>query len=126
MNLVTQIAAVFMGVTLVVVFVLESFFYRRPELHSIFLIEPGQEATVRLWVVNQGFYNLCFGAAALAGVALASVGEEAVGTGLVVFTSASMLLSGTVLLVTERRLWRSSIAQALPPTVALVALAVAG
>ena len=126
MNLVTQIAAVFMGVTLVVVFVLESFFYRRPELHSIFLIEPGQEATVRLWVVNQGFYNFCFGVAALAGVALARVGEEAAGTSLVVFTSASMLVSGAVLYVTERRLWRSSIAQALPPTVALVALALAG
>jgi putative membrane protein len=126
MNLVTQIAAVFMGVTLVVVFVLESFFYRRPELHSIFLIEPGQEATVRLWVVNQGFYNLFFGAAALAGVALASFGRVDVGTALVVFTCASMAISGAVLFVTERRLWRSSIAQALPPSVALVALAVAG
>ena len=126
MNLVTQIAAVFMGVTLMAVFVLESFFYRRPELHSIFLIEPGQEATVRLWVVNQGFYNFCFGVAALAGVVLAGVGEEAVGASLVVFTSASMIVSGTVLYVTERRLWRSSIAQALPPAVALVALAVAG
>ena len=40
MNLVTQIAAVFMGVTLMTVFVLESFFYRRPELHSLEL--PGQ------------------------------------------------------------------------------------
>jgi putative membrane protein len=126
MNLVTQIAAVFMGVALVVVFVLESFFYRRPELHSIFLIEPGQEATVRLWVVNQGFYNLFFGAAALAGVALASFGRVDVGTALVVFTCASMAISGAVLFVTERRLWRSSIAQALPPSVALVALAVAG
>jgi putative membrane protein len=126
MNLVTQIVAVIMGVTLVVVFVLESFFYRRPELHSIFLIEPGQEATVRLWVVNQGFYNLFFGVAALTGVALASFGRVDVGTALVVFTCASMAISGAVLFVTERRLWRSSIAQALPPSVALVALAVAG
>jgi putative membrane protein len=126
MNLVTQIAAVFMGVTLVVVFVLESFFYRRPELHSIFLIEPGQEATVRLWVVNQGFYNLFFGVAALSGVALASFGWQDVGTALVVFTCISMAISGAVLFVTERRLWRSSIAQTLPPSVALVALVVAG
>ena len=126
MNLVTQIAAVFMGVTLLVVFVLESFFYRRQELHSIFLIEPGEEAVVRLWVVNQGFYNFCFGVAALAGVALARLGPGDVGTALVVFASASMVVSGLVLLVTERRLWLSSIAQALPPTVALVAFAVAG
>jgi putative membrane protein len=126
MNLVTEVAAVFMGVTLIVVFVLESFFYRRPELHSIFLIEPGQEATVRLWVVNQGFYNLFFGVAALSGVALAGFGWQDVGTALVVFTCASMAISGAVLFVTERRLWRSSIAQALPPSVALVALAVAG
>jgi len=126
MNLATQIAAVFMGVTLMTVFVLESFFYRRPELHSIFLIEPGQEATVRLWVVNQGFYNSFFGVAAIAGVVLARVGQEDIGTTLVVFTSVSMIISGMVLLVTERRLWRSSIAQALPPTVALAALAVAG
>jgi putative membrane protein len=126
MNAVTQIVAVFMGVTLVVVFVLESFFYRRPELHSIFLIEPGQEATVRLWVVNQGFYNLFFGLAALTGVALARFGQADAGTALVVFTSLSMAVSGVVLFVTERRLWRSSIAQALPPGVALAALAVAG
>ena len=73
MNLVTQIAAVFMGVTLMTVFVLESFFYRRPELHPIFLIEPGQEATVRLWVVNQGFYNSFFGVAAIAGVVVCAL-----------------------------------------------------
>lgn len=126
MNLLTQTAALVMGTSLVVVFVLESFFYRRQELHPIFLIEPGQEATVRLWVVNQGFYNLFFGAAAITGVALARLGEEDVGTALVVFTCISMAISGLVLLVTERRLWRSSIAQALPPSVALVALAVAG
>jgi putative membrane protein len=126
MNLVTQVAAVVMGVALVVVFVLESFLYRHRKLHSIFLIEPGQEATVRLWVVNQGFYNLFFGLAALIGVALARSGQEGAGTALVVFTSLSMAVSGVVLFVTERRLWRSSIAQALPPGVALAALAVAG
>jgi putative membrane protein len=126
MNLVTQVAAVFMGVTLLVVFVLESFLYRRRELHPLFLIEPGEEAVVRLWVVNQGFYNLCFGVAALAGVVIARAGYDEVGTALVVFTSASMLLSGLVLLATERRLWANSIAQALPPAVALVALAIAG
>ena len=126
MNLVTQTAALAMGVSLVVVFVLESFLYRRRELHPIFLIEPGQEAAVRLWVVNQGFYNLFFGTAAITGVALARVGEEEVGTALVVLTSISMAISGLVLYVTERRLWRSSIAQALPPSVALAALAVAG
>ena len=126
MNLLTQIAALFMGLSLVVVFVLESFLYRRQELHPIFLIEPGEEAAVRLWVVNQGFYNFFFGVAALGGVVLARLGEEVVGTTLVVFTCASMLVSGIVLYVTERRLWRSSILQATPPAVALVALAVAG
>lgn len=126
MNLVTQIAAVFMGVTLVAVFVLESFLFRQPRFHPIFLIEPGQEAVVRLWVVNQGFYNLFFGIAAVSGVVLARTGNQDVGTALVVFTSASMVVSGIVLAVTERRLWRSSVLQALPPTVALVALAYAG
>ncbi|HSE10285.1 MAG TPA: hypothetical protein VLB29_16610 [Nocardioidaceae bacterium] len=48
------------------------------------------------------------------------------GLSLVVFTSLSMLVSGVVLYVTERRLWRSSILQASPPAVALVALALAG
>jgi putative membrane protein len=106
--------------------VLESFLYRQPRFHAIFLIEPGQEAAVRLWVVNQGFYNLFFGLAAIAGVVLARTGNEDVGTALVVFTSASMVISGIVLAVTEHRLWRSSILQATPPAVALVALALAG
>lgn len=126
MNAVAQVAAVATGLSLVVVFVMESFFFRSPALHRFFLIEPGEEQAVRLWAVNQGFYNLYFGVAAIAGVVLVHLGEAAVGTALVLFTMASMFLAGLVLYVTEPRLWLSTIWSCLPPGVALVALAVAG
>ncbi|MGH3334035.1 MAG: DUF1304 family protein [Nocardioidaceae bacterium] len=123
MNAVAQIAAITMGLILVTVFVCESFLFRRRELYPFFLIEPGEEAAVRLWTVNQGFYNLCFGIAALGGVALVDLGYETVGQTLVVFTAVSMIVLGVVLFFSERRLWRSTILCCLPPTVLLVALA---
>jgi hypothetical protein len=52
MNAFTQVMAVLVGLTLVVVGILESFFYRRPELYPIFLIRPEDVPAVRLWTVN--------------------------------------------------------------------------
>ncbi len=124
MNVVAQVAAIATGLSLVTVFVLESFLFRRRELYPIFLIEPGEEAAVRLWTVNQGFYNLCFGIAALGGVALVDLGYETVGQTLVVFTAASMIVLGLVLYFSEHRLWLSAIGQCLPSAVVLVAMAV--
>jgi len=116
-----QVVAVAMGCCLVVVFVLESFLFRRPELYPLFLIEPADTRAVRMWAVNQGFYNLCFAAAALTGVVLLHTGDATVGRTLVLFASASMAVLGVVLFVSERRLWASALAQAVPGAVVLVA-----
>jgi putative membrane protein len=121
MNAFAQVIAVLVGLTLAVVGILESFFYRRPELYPIFLIRPEDVPAVRLWTVNQGFYNLCFGVAALGGVATLHLGNPTVGRTLVLFTCASMVFLGGVLFFSERRLWRSALGQALPSLAVLVA-----
>jgi putative membrane protein len=118
-NAFAQVLTILVGLTLVVVGILESFFFRRPELYPIFLIRPQDVAAVRLWTINQGFYNLCFAAAAIGGIVILHLGDPAVGRTLVLFTCASMVFLGGVLLVSERRLWRSAIGQAVPPLVVL-------
>jgi putative membrane protein len=121
MSAFAQVVAVLVGLSLVVAGVLESFFFRRPELYPIFLIRPEDVTAVRLWTVNQGFYNMCFGAAALGGVVFLHVGNVTVGRTLVLFTCASMVVLGIVLVVSERRLWLSALGQAIPPLIVLAA-----
>jgi len=58
MNKVAQVLAALEALTLFAVGVMEAFFFRSPELHAIFLIEPGEYDAVRLWTVNVGFYNI--------------------------------------------------------------------
>jgi putative membrane protein len=121
MNVFAQVMAVLVGSTLVVVGILESFFYRRPELYPIFLIRPEDVPAVRLWTVNQGFYNLCFGVAAIGGVVTLHLGDPTVGRTLVLFACASMVVLGAVLFFSERRLWLSALGQSLPSLAVLVA-----
>jgi putative membrane protein len=58
---------------------------------------------------------------ALVGVIVWAAGQETVGMTLVVFSCAAMTLAGVVLFVSDRRLWRGAVGQALPPAIAIVA-----
>jgi putative membrane protein len=120
MNAFAQVMAVLVGLTLVVVGILE-IFYRRPELYPIFLIRPEDVPAVRLWAVNHGFYNQCFGIAAIGGVATLHLGNPTAGRTLVLFVCASMVFLGGVLFFSERRLWLSALGQSLPSLAVLVA-----
>jgi putative membrane protein len=121
MNAFAQTLAVLVGASLVMVGVLESFFYHRPGLYPIFLIKQEDVSAVRLWTVNQGFYNLCFGVAAIGGVIALHLGNPTVGRTLVYFSCASMVVLGAVLFLSERRLWRSALGQAVPALIVLLA-----
>ena len=89
MNGVAQVLAVLVGVTLVVMFVLEVFFHGRRALYPIFLIRPADVPAVRMWAVNVGCYNLCYGIGALVGVAMLQWQMLTSGVALVLFTCAS-------------------------------------
>jgi putative membrane protein len=121
MNVVAQILAVLAGLAHVAVFVLESLLLRRPQVYRLFLIRAEDVAAVRLWAANQGFYNLFLAAGAIGGVVTLHAGNATVGRTLALFACACMAAAGIVLFLTERRLWRGAIAQAVPPLIVLAA-----
>lgn len=57
----------------------------------------------------------------LVGVIVWAADQDTVGRTLVVFGCASMALAGLVLVVSDRRLWRAALGQAVPPAIAVLA-----
>jgi uncharacterized membrane protein len=112
MNKVAQVLAALEALTLITVGVLEAFFFRSPELHPIFLIEPGEYDAVRLWTVNVGFYNIFMGIGVIVGLVLVNTGRVAAGRAIVLFTSALHVLLGVTLVISEPALWVSAIGEA--------------
>jgi len=121
MNAVAQIFAVLAGLFHIVVFVMESLLFRRPQIYRRFLVRPEHVPVVGLWAINQGVYNLFLAAGALIGVVVLHVGNATVGRTLVLYACACMVVAGIVLFGSERRLWRSALMQAIPPLLVLLA-----
>ncbi|WP_427171245.1 DUF1304 family protein [Arthrobacter sp. 92] len=117
-----QVLGVIFGVVLILVGILESFFFRDQRLHRLFLINPADTDAVRLWTVNLGFYNMIWGVGAIVGSILLTGAEPAAGRALLLFTCLGHVLLGIILVLTERRLWASAIAEALLPLVISVLL----
>jgi len=112
MNGIAQVLASLQALTLVVVGLLEAFGYRNSRWYPIFLIEPSEQAAVRLWVVNVGFYNVLMGLAIVVGLLLVRATYVDEGRTLVLTISVLHVLLGLVLLATERRLWRNAAGEA--------------
>lgn len=119
-----QVLGVIFGVLLILVGVLESFFFRDQRLHRLFLIKPEDTEAVRMWTFNLGFYNMIWGVGAIAGAIMLTGPEPAAGWSLLLFTCVGHVLLGIILVVSERRLWASAIAEALLPAVIAVLLLV--
>jgi putative membrane protein len=125
MLLVALIAATVAGLLHVAVFAMESLLFTRPSVWSRFARNASEAAVLRPVMFNQGFYNLFLALGAIGGVVLVALdGEECVpGRVLIAFCCASMVGAGLVLAVTGRRFWPAAALQAMPPAVALLALA---
>ncbi len=111
----------------VATFVMESVLFTRPAVWRRFGVASQQDAeTIRPMALNQGFYNLFLAVGALVGVVAVALDHRTVGATLIVFAGACMLGAGVVLAATAgRRMLRAAALQAVPPLVALLALAVA-
>ncbi|AOT05017.1 DUF1304 family protein [Arthrobacter sp. U41] len=112
-----QVLGVAFGILLILVGILESFFFRDQRLHRLFLIRPEDTDAVRMWTFNLGFYNMIWGAGAIVGAVLLAGPEPAAGRTLLLFTCLGHVLLGIILVLSERRLWASAIAEALLPAV---------
>ncbi|HEX6955549.1 MAG TPA: DUF1304 family protein [Agromyces sp.] len=112
MNTVAQVLAALMALTLIVIGVLETFFFRSPELYPIFLIEPGEYDAVALWTRNVGVYNILMGIAIVVGIVLVRRGQVAAGRALVLAFGAMHVVLGITLVITAPELWLSGLSEA--------------
>ena len=119
-----QVLGVIFGILLILVGILESFFFRDQHFHRLFLIKPEDTDAVRMWTFNLGFYNTIWGVGAIAGAVMLMGAEPTAGRALLLFTCLGHVFLGIILVLSERRLWASAIAEALLPAVIAVLLLV--
>ncbi len=113
MHAVAQVLAVVEGLLLIGIGSLEAFGSGTALFRRAFGVPRDQLPALRVWLVNQGFYNIVFGLAFLVGALLPL--EPVAARTLLVVLAACQILLGIVLLATEPRLWRGALVQALVP-----------
>jgi putative membrane protein len=106
----------------VYIFVLESVLWTSAAGRRVFGTTPEQAAATRELAYNQGFYNLFLAATTVVGIALVAAGQDAPGFALVLAGTGSMVLAGTVLVLSSRDKARAALVQAVPPALAVVVL----
>ncbi len=121
MSAVTQVFAILAGLFHVWAFVIESLLFRRPRAQRILLGHDNVDPGVFVWAFNQGFYNLFVAAGAIGGVIAYHAGQATAGRALTLYACAFMVGAGVVLVVSDRKLWRGALGQAVPPLIALAA-----
>ena len=109
MNRVAQVLAALEALTLITVGLLESFFFRSPELYPIFLIEPDEYDAVALWTRNVGVYNMLMGLAIVVGLVLVHRAQVAAGRAIILTISGTHVVLGVSLVVTAPELWLSAV-----------------
>jgi putative membrane protein len=108
-------------------FVLESLWFMRPAVWRRFGMSSDADAEVaRSFAYNQGFYNLFLAAGIAIGLVLVGVDQAAAGHAIVLFACGSMVAAGVVLVVHNPRFLRAAAIQAVPPIVAILAIAFLG
>ncbi|TYL53863.1 DUF1304 family protein [Agromyces mariniharenae] len=109
MNRVAHVLAALEALTLITVGLLESFFFRSPELYPIFLIEPDEYDAVALWTRNVGVYNMLMGLAIVVGLVLVHRAQAAAGRAIILTISGMHVVLGVSLVVTAPELWLSAV-----------------
>ena len=103
----------------VVFFLFESVLFTRPDVYARFKLTAEQAETVRVWALNQGFYNLLLAIGCFVGIALAGT-KPRIGWTLIVHACLVMVGAGIVLVASEPSLVGGAVVQAGPPTVGLI------
>ncbi|MGR0318982.1 DUF1304 family protein [Agromyces sp. ZXT2-3] len=109
MSPVAQVLAALQALTLVAIGVLETFFFRSPALHPIFLIEPDEYDAVALWTRNVGVYNMLMGVAIVIALVLVHRAMLAEGRAIILTVCAMHVVLGASLLITAPELWLSAV-----------------
>ena len=124
MPIVAIAAAIVAALVHVWFFVLESVRFMRPEVWRRFgLASEADARVVRSFAFNQGFYNLFLAVGVAIGIGLAGLGNVDAGRAIVAFACGSMVAAGVVLVAHNPTFLRAAAVQAVPPVVALIAIA---
>jgi len=126
MGVIGLVAAIVAALIHLWFFVLESLWFMRPTVYRRFGIETEADATVvRSFAFNQGFYNLFLAAGVAIGTALVASRDPIAGRAILLFACGSMIAAGVVLYLHNPRFLRAAAIQAVPPLIAVVAIAAA-
>lgn len=106
----------------VYIFALETFLWGHPKTNKLYNISPENAETVRIFIFNQGYYNLFLAIAIFAGIAIASFRSLTVGQTLVIYGCLSIVAAAVVLFASAPHLLRAALIQGLPPAIALAFL----
>jgi putative membrane protein len=118
-QLAANIAAGFVGLLHVWIFVLEAFLWTRPKGRAAFRTTAEFAASTKVLAANQGVYNAFLAAGCFIGLALGDAGHV-----LLLFSLACVLVAGLVGGLTASR--EILMVQALPGAVALALVLLAG
>jgi putative membrane protein len=103
------------------IFIMESVGWTRPAVWKRFGVADQDAAEItKPLAYNQGFYNLFLAIGAIVGVILFGAGMRDVGTALIVFTMASMVLAALVLVTTGKGFVRAALIQGILPLGGLI------
>lgn len=123
MSAVSQVFAAVVAALHVLIFLMESVLWTRPEVHRRFNVRSAADAeNVRRFAFNQGFYNLFLAVGIAVGLVLWHTGHPVAGRTLVIFCCASVLAAALVLIGSDRRMWRPALIQGSPAALALLTL----
>lgn len=123
MSVVSQVFAGLVAAMHVVIFLMESVLWLRPDVHRRFNVRSVADAEqTRRFAFNQGFYNLFLAVEIALGLVLWHSGHEVAGRTLVLFGCASVLAAALVLVVGDRRMWRPALIQGGPAAIALATM----
>jgi putative membrane protein len=117
------LSALLAGVMHVVFFCAESLWWQKPAVRKGFLMTAEQAETTRLLAFNQGFYNLMLAAGTFIGLGYWAAGRETIGLTLIAWNCLTMVVAALVLISSAPQLKRGAVAQAAPPLVFLILLA---
>ncbi|MFC0682377.1 DUF1304 family protein [Lysobacter korlensis] len=120
MNALAQVLTIVEAVLLIGVGSVEAFGAHTRLFQRLFGVRAEHLSALRVWLVNQGFYNIVFGLGFVAGLVIAGTGDPAAGRAVIVVLALGQAVLGVVLWVTEPQLWRGAAVQTVLP------LAVAG
>jgi putative membrane protein len=110
----------------VYIFRLESLAWTDVRTRAVFGTTAETAEITRPMAYNQGFYNLFLALVTLIGVVVSATGSEDVGAALMYAGCGSMVAAALVLATSDRSKLRPALIQGVAPTLAVIALLVAG